>query len=369
MNRFHGQPGACALFVFAGALSFGHAGLAQDEKIAAEAMFNEARNLMEDGRFAEACPKLAESQRLDPAVGTLLYLGECYEKEGKVASAWAAFRSAASAAHNAGQAAREQTAKQHASDLEPQLPKLVVVVPPGSEVSGLEIQRDDINVGAVAWGTPVPVDPGKHHILAQAPGKKPWAKDVDVGTQPTVTSITVPRLEVDPTKAAAPAAPGQPPATTGGGTSQSVVVWAPPTANSQQGPARPASSSRPHDSVTGTALRIAGISLGTAGLVGLAVGTVYELKMQSKLQDAKNNCNNYPTDCTALGVSLNNQSKDASNTATVGFVVGGGLLVTGIVVYILAPSSYSDDRASTKLPLFAPAVGPHQLGCVAQARF
>lgn len=341
---------------------------AQDEKIAAEAIFNDAKALIEQGRFAEACPKLAESQRLDPAVGTLLYLGECYEKEGKLASAWAAFKSAASAAHNAGQASREQTAKQHAAELEPRLPKLTLVVPPGSEVSGLVVQRDDIDVGSVAWGSAVPVDPGKHHISAKAPGKKSWSKDVNVGTQPTITTVTLPRLEDDNSaKPAAPAAPGTGSAPISGGTSQSVVVWAPPTSNAPQGANR--GPSRPHDSATGTAMHIAGISLGTLGLVGLAVGTVYELKTQSKLQDAKSNCANYPTDCTQQGVALNKESKDASSTATVGFVVGGGLLVTGIVVYILAPSSYSDDRGAANYPVLIPAIGPHELGWMARTSF
>ena len=322
---------------------------------------------MDQGRFAEACPKLAESQRLDPAVGTLLYLGECYEKEGKVASAWAAFKSAASAGHNAGQANREQAAKQRATELEPRLPKLILVVPPGSEVSGMVVQRDDIDVGSVVWGSPVPVDPGKHHLSAKAPGKKPWSKDVDVGTQPTVTTVTLPRLEDDNSARSGPAAvPGS---TAAPGTSQSVVVWAPPAANAAPGaPSRPGAS-RPKDSATGTAMHVAGISLGTLGLVGLAVGTVYELKSQSKLQDAKSNCSNYPTDCTAQGVALNKESKDASSTATMGFVVGGGLLVTGIVVYILAPSSYSDDRSAANYPVLAPAIGPHELGWMARASF
>ena len=219
MSHIRYAQGVFTILAFTGALSVGRLSLAQDEKIAAEAIFNEARTLMDQGRFAEACPKLAESQRLDPAVGTLLYLGECYEKEGKVASAWAAFKSAASAARNAGQTAREQTAKQHASDFEPRLPKLTLVVPPGSDVSGLVVQRDDIDIGSVAFGTALPVDPGKHHILAQAPGKKPWSKDVDIGTQASVTTVTVPRLDEDPSKIAppSPTAPGATPAPPVGG--------------------------------------------------------------------------------------------------------------------------------------------------------
>src|SRR5512145_844270 len=58
---------------------------------AAEALFREAESLWETGDHASACPKLAESQRLDPQRGTLERLGACYEATGKTASAWTTY--------------------------------------------------------------------------------------------------------------------------------------------------------------------------------------------------------------------------------------------------------------------------------------
>ena len=59
------------------------------DKVAAEALFEEGRRLVAAGSFVDACPKFADSQRLDPSPGTLLNLASCYEKLGRSATAWA----------------------------------------------------------------------------------------------------------------------------------------------------------------------------------------------------------------------------------------------------------------------------------------
>src|SRR6476620_10990144 len=70
------------------------------DKAAAEALFDEGVTLLKQGKLQEA------SQRIDPGIGTLLYLAETYEKLGRTASAWATFREAASQAQAEGQTDR-----------------------------------------------------------------------------------------------------------------------------------------------------------------------------------------------------------------------------------------------------------------------
>jgi hypothetical protein len=57
----------------------------QEQAATAEALFREARELSAQGHYAEACPKFAASQKLDPGYGTVYNLGECLSREGKIA--------------------------------------------------------------------------------------------------------------------------------------------------------------------------------------------------------------------------------------------------------------------------------------------
>src|ERR1044071_7524440 len=94
------------------------------DKATAEALFGEGRRLMAQANYRDACPKFEASLKLDPGVGAMLNLADCYEKNGQTASAWAEFLEASSAARVAGSRDREELARSRAAALEPKLSRL-----------------------------------------------------------------------------------------------------------------------------------------------------------------------------------------------------------------------------------------------------
>ena len=122
----------CAPFLLAAmTVSPGAAAQAASDAMA-ETLYNNALDLMETGKNAEACPLLEQSQEIDPAVGTLLYLGLCYERTGRTASAWATYRAAGEAGRRGNQAERSKIALENASRIEPSLSRITIVMPQAS---------------------------------------------------------------------------------------------------------------------------------------------------------------------------------------------------------------------------------------------
>ena len=284
---------------------------------AAQALFDQARGLMQAGKFAEACAKFEESDKLAPGAGTLLNLGGCYEKNGQLASAWATYADAASEADKANRKDWATRAKTRMAALQPELSKLSIVVPASSQLDGLEVKRDGVVVGASSYGVSIPVDPGPHVVDATAPGHKKWSTVVQVGAKKDQVAVTLPTLETDPDAAIATTAVGAAP-----------PVAPPPTQNQQ---------SEPVDESRGKNQRIVGIAVAGVGVVGLAVGSVFGLVAIGKKGDTTSNCSADLSRCNSAGVDAMSSARSAATISTVGFIAGGALLVGGIVLYVTAP--------------------------------
>ena len=176
----------------------------------AETLYRQARELGAAGNYAEACPKFAESYRLDPATGTLLNLASCHESQGKIATAWLEYSDALAISRRDHRQSRVKFAEERISLIEPKLSRLTLVLAPGVDGSALELSLDGGQIGPAALGVPTPVDPGKHVVEAKAPGKKPWTGSVDIGETADAQTVTIPALENEPI--AVPVAVAPPPA-------------------------------------------------------------------------------------------------------------------------------------------------------------
>lgn len=161
------------------------------EQLLAESLFTEGRTLMDQGRYPEACAKLAESQRLDPGGGTLLNLGVCHEKEGKVGTAYAELDAALAQATQEGRKDRVELARARIAALTPRLPRLSVRVL--AEAPDLEVKVDGVVLRKPAWGVATVVDPGAHHVEASAPGRVGFSVTLNVG-EAEKRSVEVPAL-------------------------------------------------------------------------------------------------------------------------------------------------------------------------------
>jgi hypothetical protein len=163
------------------------------DRAAAQALFDEGRELMEQGHAADACPRFEESERLEPGLGTRFHLATCYEELGKLASAHALFLDVAAEAAQRKQPEREKVARERARALEPRLSRLLIEVPFASSPA-LRVERDGAVVGSAQWGLPVPIDPGVHRVNASAPGREAWTAEVSVPSDASVTRVNVPPL-------------------------------------------------------------------------------------------------------------------------------------------------------------------------------
>src|SRR6185369_13042037 len=98
-----------------------------------------------ESKYAEACPKLEESQRLEPGIGTKFYLADCYEHIDRLASAWALYLESSDEAGDANMKDRAEYARKRAEALQPKLIRLSVQVPDEVRaLPGVEIHRDDL---------------------------------------------------------------------------------------------------------------------------------------------------------------------------------------------------------------------------------
>lgn len=296
----------------------------------ADALFREGRALLDAGDAAAACPKFEESQRLDPGLGTLLNLANCYERTGRLASSLAAFRSAEEGARAAGDRTREQEAATRARALESKVSRVTITLAPGDRPAGFAVRRGGATVAPLDFGRAVPIDPGPVVIEASAPGHTSYERELAIARSRTVEQVEIPLLS--------PAAAVEP-----------------DPARPDERPARP--DRRTIDD--GAGRRRLGFIVGGVGVAALAAGVGIGLKANA---DYPHDCADAkPHTCSPEQVTAANDARALGNIGTIVGGVGVAAIATGAVLYLTAP------RARTVE--VAPSIGGGGASVVVRGRF
>ncbi len=295
------------------------------DKPAAVQLFEQGRADLAAGNTDAACKKFEQSLRMDPrAVGTLLNLALCNERQGKVASALALFIEAYDRANEAGAVEQRVAAEEHIATLRPQVPFLVLVRA-GAPLPGEKLLIDDKVVALDE--KEVAVDPGTHDVTLTAPGRLPFETQVSAKVGARV-KLTLPELAV----------PG--------------VV-------------------RVRDSWRRTYGKFATITGGV--LVGLAAGGVFFAKRRydAQFEDPDGagpglpHCGSGPTTeqgletCNRTGKSKVDSARTIGTTSAVVGGLGAATLVVGVYLWISAPGEV----------VVTPVAGPEGAGVSISGRF
>jgi hypothetical protein len=280
----------------------------------ADQRFRKGQELSAAGRIAEACREFEESQRLEPALGTLLNLAICHERLGQMGLALREFREAEASAKAGRHSEVEALARERAEQIARELPTIEIRVDRATASTGLSVRLDSLVLGAAEWGVPRPVDPGRHVIEASAPGEPTFRREIELvrGGPPSIVSI--PNLRQ-------------------GGAGDAGAASAGPGLGAQ---------------------RVAAIVVGGVGVVGVAVGTIFGLRSMSKGNDADAHCDG-STCRDSAGVELRDQARSAGNVSTVAFVGGALGLAGGAALWLTA----RDHESSAGV---VPAIGFGSIG-------
>ncbi|HKO91928.1 MAG TPA: hypothetical protein VJU61_12285, partial [Polyangiaceae bacterium] len=183
-------------------------------------------------------------------------------------------------------------------------------------VAGLALTLDGSALGPATWGVPMPVDPGEHAVLAQAPGHEPWQGVAQIPERAAQISLDVPALL--PT--APPPAPG----------------------------AAPGDAASDEDA--SSSARTLPYVIGGVGVAAVALSGLFGLRALNKNGEAKEVCVDNPNACPKDEIERHAELLDAARTArNAGLAtLGIGLVGIGVsAVWLLQSDGDNTTEAST----------------------
>lgn len=249
----------------------------------AQELFEKGRALVAENKYEEACPLFEEALGLGAGIGTKLNLATCWSKTGRLIDAKKLFESILLETKTPELAKARLVAEQGIADVDDRMPKLQIER--GGLSSTATIYLDGTEL--VDTSEPIPVDPGKHEIEAEgAPTQTVVAVEKKV--------IEVILVATEDTGGVGPVEPTKP------------AWW--------DGDRRP-------------------LYLGGAGGVLLLTGTITGILTLTKKSDGVDLCDGPEDDltCPPEGAAKLDTARTLSHVTTAFFVIGTGLVVTGVI--------------------------------------
>lgn len=280
----------------------------EDDVAKAEALFREGREAMKNGDYVAACPRFAESQRIAPALGTLLNLALCDEQLRRTASAALEFEQFLSSAPADDD--RRPIVAEHLSSLRARVPRLVLH--PGPAGPGAwHVTVDGNEIHAEELGRESLLDPGRHAVDV-------WAADRPVRE----TTVTLDEGEVQVRDLESLASPPLP---------------------------TPAPRPRSRDVAVVAPSRLPAYLVGGIGVLGLLAGVVTGFMVLDASHTIRNHC--HDDVCDAQGLQANDAGRTLLVVNTVAFAIGAAGIAGGTYLYFSAaprPPSHEStaDRAT-----------------------
>jgi hypothetical protein len=294
----------------------------QQDPAAATQMFMEGREAAKAGKYRLACERFADSQRLDPKVGTLLNLADCQAHQALLGRALRTYEEAvhlATETHDD----RLNYALERRAKLAPMVPSVTLRVQSGLP-EGTEVKLDGVLQDSAAIGTAIPVDPGRHLISVQIPNQPPRNSEVILGAGENKEVVIQTGHVGFETYSLIPDRAGA------------------GTASAATGPVQPAPQQ------PGRTLAYVAGGIGAAGIV---VAAVTGLMLVSKNSTINGNCDSSGS-CQQQGWNAVEDARVLLKVNTASWIVGAVGLGTGTVLWF---TTAAPDRSSAAPPAQSPA--------------
>ncbi|HTM44141.1 MAG TPA: hypothetical protein VL137_04255 [Polyangiaceae bacterium] len=292
----------------------GAANAAKHDPVGAEQLFSEGRAALEAGDYATACKKFEESNRLEPAAGTLMNRATCEQRSGKIATAWQLWREALDQLDPSDDRVRYARAQLQA--LEPRIPRLTIK--PAAPLSpSVAVFRDGVRLADGSLNVPLRVDPGTHLVLVRMEGHSDQRYSIDL--QERQRSEILVRV----------------------------------------GQALPGPQREP--ALAGKSSPTLGYVLASIGLAGIGGAVVTQVMMEKEKETIAVNCPNKRCNEQGFAAVQNGRKLLIANRILWG--VGGTAFVGGVALVLFHSDSSSGEQ---RVGL---ALSPNSIGLVHQGRF